>query len=407
MTALAWIEELPRFSVVKYNLYRTWALLTAMVPDYTQFDIYYITGTKGKGTVAATLAAILRAAGISTGLMTSPHLMSIEERINLGTDISSEELEQCLQRIRRSLPPLPSQCGPWIFSEVLLAAGLLWFRERGANTVVLEAGLGGRLDPGNVFRRPRATCITSVALEHKGILGNTLAEIAGEKAGIIKPRTPIITAAQGEALAVISRRAQLFAAPLLQHQVDFSWPGDSPQVQLCLGDRRVQFKANYETPVARVNKAMAACMASLETKVGDEAIIQGMLALGLPGRFEVHPGSPTLVLDVGHTPEAMANLVEAVAARFPGKRVTYVAGFMPDKDALTMLGILATGAQVYVAPLQDKRSFGVEGVELPGVMLAASMAVAMEAAAAGTDILCVTGSFAAVAEAKSLLSKEF
>ena len=94
MTALAWLEGLPRFSVVKYNLYRTWLLLSTLVPDFAEFDIYFITGTKGKGTVAASTAAILRAAGISTGLVTSPHLISPRERVNLnGSDISTEELE--------------------------------------------------------------------------------------------------------------------------------------------------------------------------------------------------------------------------------------------------------------------------------------------------------------------------
>lgn len=408
MTALAWLEGLPKFSVVRYNLYRTWALLTTLVPNYTQFEIYYITGSKGKGTVAATLAAILRAAGISTGLMTSPHLMSLGERVNLdGADITLEDLEAYLHRIRENLPPLPSRYGTWIFSEVLMAAALLWFREQGTNTLVLEAGLGGRLDPGNVFRRPRATCITTVAMEHKIILGDTVAEIASEKAGIIKPCTPIITAAHGDALAVISRRAQTFAAPLLQYQVDFSWQGDLPQVELCLPDRRVQFRANYETPATQANKAMAACMASLDANVNGEAIIQGIMAPGLPGRFEIIPGRPTLVLDVGHTPEAVANLVEAMAVRFPGKKTTYVAGFLADKDALAMLRIMAAGSQVYVAPLQDKRSFSVEDIALTNVTLAPSIAAAMEKVATDTDVLCVTGSFAAVAQAKSMLSKEY
>lgn len=407
MTALTWLEGLPRFSVVKYNLYRTWLLLTKLVPDYAQFDVYFITGTKGKGTVAATLAAILRAAGISTGLVTSPHLLSTNERVNLdGSDISPAELEEYLLRVKRGLPPLAKRHGSWIYSEVLLAAALLWFREQGANTVVLEAGLGGRLDPGNIFRRPRATCITSVAREHVGILGETVAEIAAEKAGIIKHETPLITASQAEALTVIAERAQRFAAPLFRHGLDFQWRNGSP-VQLHLPNRSLAFQANPETPAAQINKAMAACMASLDSRVGDEAIIQGILAPGLPGRFEVHPGTPTLVLDVAHTPEAVANLVQGVAQRFPGKRVAYVAGFLADKEAEAMLRGLGSGSKVYCAPVQDSRSFDVTRIDIPGVRLAPSIAAAMGEAAAGVDILCITGSFSAVREARAVLSKEF
>jgi dihydrofolate synthase/folylpolyglutamate synthase len=407
MTALAWLEGLPRFSVVKYNLYRTWLLLSTLVPDFAEFDIYFITGTKGKGTVAASTAAILRAAGISTGLVTSPHLISPRERVNLnGSDISTEELEECLGRVKRGLLPLAGGQGEWIFSEVLLVAALLWFRERGANTVVLEAGLGGRLDPGNVFRRPRATCITSVAREHAGILGETLAEIAAEKAGIVKPKTPLITAAEGEALAVISRRAERFGAPLFRHGVEFQWQDGSP-VRLRLPERSLSFQAKPETPATQVNKAMAACMASLDKRVGDEAIIQGILAPGLPGRFEIHPGSPTLVLDVAHTPEAVANLVQGVEKFFPGKRVAYVAGFLADKAAEAMLRGMASGNKVYCAPVQDSRSFDVAGIDIPGVRSAPSIAAAMGEAAAGVDVLCVTGSFSAVREAKAVLSREF
>jgi folylpolyglutamate synthase/dihydropteroate synthase len=113
------------------------------------------------------------------------------------------------------------------------------------------------------------------------------------------------------------------------------------------------------------------------------------------------------VLDVGHTPEAMANLVEGVAARFPDKTVTYVVGFLADKDVLAMLKILAAESQVYAAPLQNKRSFSVESIEFFNVTLAPSIAAAMKEAATSADVVCVTGSFAAVAEAKSLLSKEY
>ena len=206
-----WLEKLPRFSKINFNLYRTWLLLKQVVPDYAEMNLYYITGSKGKATTAAALAAILTASGIDTGLITSPHLISICERIKVNNrDIPEQDLWACVRRVRQSLPPLPGKYGTWIFSEVLLAAGIFWLRLQGVNTLVLESGLGGRLDPGNVFRRPRATCITSVTAEHQGILGHTLPEIAREKAGILKPYTPVVTAAGGESLELIEERAHCF-----------------------------------------------------------------------------------------------------------------------------------------------------------------------------------------------------
>lgn len=398
--ALDWLEGLPRFSVLKYNLYRTWVLLKQVVPTFTEFNVYFISGSKGKGTVAAATAAILRAAGIPTGLLTSPHLISIGERLNFhGKNICPGELEDYLQVIRR-LPKLPESFGTWTYSEVLLAVALLWFWERGASTVVIEAGLGGRLDPGNIFRHPRGTCITSVALEHQGILGNTVAEIAGEKAGIIKPCTPLVSAAQGVALDVISRRAALLKAPLLLNQVDFGWEQTGTQVLLRLPGRSLRFEADFLTAAAQVNKAMAACMAALDPGVDDAAIIQGVLAPGLPGRFEIIPGSPPMVLDVAHTPEAVANLVEGTKARFPGKKVAYVAGFLADKSGEAMLKqLLAVSSRVFLAPVQDRRSFQGSGISIPQVEQSPSIAAAMEKGRAGVDVLCVTGSFAAVREA--------
>ena len=403
-----WLEKLPRFSKINFNLYRTWLLLKQVVPDYAEMNLYFITGSKGKGTTAAALAAILTASGIDTGLITSPHLISICERIKVNNrDIPEQDLWACVRRVRQSLPPLPGKYGTWIFSEVLLAAGIFWLRQQGVNTLVLESGLGGRLDPGNVFRRPRATCITSVTAEHQGILGHTLPEIAREKAGILKPYTPVVTAAGGESLELIEERAHLFSAPVLAAGRDFAWRQKGARAELQLPGRHISFVPHgFETRASRANKAMAACLAGLYPGISSEAIVRGLQEPGLPGRFEVWGTSPAVVLDVAHTPESVANLIEAVAARFAGKDVVYVAGFLADKKIDEMLRqMLATGARVYCAPVRDARSF-VPGPVPAGAEIFPGISAAVEAAAARTEVLCVTGSFAAVAEARLFLSKQ-
>lgn len=403
---LDWLESLPRFSKLSYNLYRMWLLLNRCVPRYKDLEVFNITGSKGKGTVAVTLAAILARAGIPVGLLTSPHLINVTERISFnGKDIGESVLLFYLEKIRASLPPLPKQYGNWIYPEILMAAGLSWFIEMGARTVVVEAGMGGRLDQGNIFRRPLATCITTVTMEHVGILGNTLVEIAREKAGIIKPHTPLVTGADGVALAVIRRRAERMDSPLLLYAQEYGWLEDNGY-RLKLPGRILEFQGEFKTEADKLNIAMAACLSDFHPLVSPRAIIEGVKLASLPGRFEIHQGKPILVLDVAHTPEAVDNLLRAVSRRFPDCRVAWVAGFLADKSVLAMLKrMTAMSAAVFYAPVEDRRSFDVDLLDTPGAVKAESISKAIDLASGQADVICVTGSFSAVREARKLLSK--
>lgn len=363
--------------------------------------MYYIAGSKGKGTVAATLASILTAGGIPCGRLTSPHLHSITERVNFqGMDIG-EELEDYVAKIQGGVPKLPRKYGTWIFTEVILAAALMWFWDQGAQAVVLEAGLGGRLDAGNIFRRPLGTCVTSISLEHQGILGSTLQEIAREKAGIIKPGTPLVTAAQGEALAELKTRAGLFGAPVYSFPADFTWQKDVLQ----LPSMSLPIEVEFTSPAEEINAALAACMATFFPGITREAIIQGILnAPRLPGRFQVIPGKPTYVLDVAHTPDSVANLLAAIAQHFPGGRLAIVAGFLADKNVTEMVALMhAQTSRIYLAPVREPRSYDPGGL-LQGIKVP-SIGSAIEAALTQADIICVTGSFAAVREASAHLAR--
>lgn len=398
--ALAWLDGLPRFSVLKFNLYRAWLLLNHLVPEYRDFEVFFIAGSKGKGTVASILAAILTQAGITTGLVTSPHLLSLTERVNFqGRDIDEETLGAYVADIRANLPALTQEKGTWIFGEIILAAALMWFRDLGARTIVLEAGLGGRLDAGNLFRRPLATCITTVALEHQGILGDTLAKIAWEKAGIIKPATPLVTAASGEALTVLRQRASRLGAPVLSYPSDFAWQ-ERGKLELRLPEKTLSLATEFTTDAHKANTAMAACLATFHPRISDKAIIEGIKrAPRLPGRFEVMPGRPVFILDVAHTPESVANLLAAMAEKYPRAKLALVAGFLADKQVTEMLALmLAATEQVYLAPVLDPRSYDPRG--LAGGIQVDSICAGIIAALPQADVVCVTGSFAAVREAR-------
>lgn len=401
---LEWLAGLPKFSQPRYNLYRMWLLLNKFALKAEDFQIYFITGSKGKGTVASTLAAILSRAGVPTGLFTSPHLVSVCERVNFnGDDIEEEALRSYLGKVRRGLPPLPDKFGSWIFSEILLVTALLWYTDMSAQTVVLEAGLGGRLDSANHFRRPLATCITTVSLEHRGILGNSVEEIAREKAGILKPFTPVVTGAQGSSLQVILERAKLFSAPALVYGREFAW--DSPGRQLVLPGKTISTCVE-DTEAGCMNRALAACLAGFHPRVTPEAIAEGIQAQQLPGRFEVYSGPPVYILDVAHTPESVDNLLQKIRLKFPGGRLACVAGFLMDKPVETMLNQMAAAADyLYYASVQDERSF--DAPLLPQGIRAESISHAIEEAASNAELICVTGSFAAVREARILLSKRF
>ena len=210
--SLLWLQDLPRYSVLKYNLYRVWVLLNKFLPRYRELDIYFIAGSKGKGTVAAFLASILTEGGIPCGRLTSPHLHSITERVNFQGREIGDELGNTWPR-PRGLPELPRKYGPWIFGEVLLTAALLWFWDQGAQVLVVEAGLG-EAGCRQFLPAPPATCVTAVTLEHQGILGPTLGDIAGKSRDNQAGNSPGNGGA-GEALEILAARARRFGAPLL------------------------------------------------------------------------------------------------------------------------------------------------------------------------------------------------
>ena len=400
MSNFQWLEERPRFSEIRYNLFRVYTLLTRFVPQWQELEPIIITGSNGKGTAAVTCAEILRQGGFLTGLCTSPHLMRVGERINLNQgSIDDGTLDRLLGEIREGLPP--ETHGSFLYSEVLLTASLMWFRENQAQFIVLEAGLGGRLDSVNLFRKPLATAITSVSMEHAAILGPDIPAIAREKAGIVKKCRPMVTGSTDLALSIIETRAERFQAPFLRYNQDFGWQGDT----LFLGPRSLVVAQLQETSAGRINRAIGAFLALLAVpELTDSSIREGVLKARLPGRFQVISQSPLVIIDVAHNYEGMANLVSALEENYPTARKAFVLGIFSDKPAEEMVALATQSGQVFYAPPNNPRSF-IPKNDLGKARLYPELSLAYQAAVdSGAEVICISGSFATVSELFSQLS---
>ena len=306
----------------------------------------HIAGTNGKGSCAAMVYAMLRAAGYSTGLYTSPDLTDPRERIRLNeVDITLSDFAAVTDRVRRACAGLPEPS----YFEKMTAAAFLYFGEKGCDYLVLETGLGGRLDATKVIEDPAVSVIMPIGLDHTSLLGDTLSAIAGEKAGIVKPGRPVVCAPQRpEAEAVIAERCKALGAPL--HLVDINnlHPlSHSPAGQrFSYGDME-----DLTLPLLgahQLENACAAIEAARLLDLGPDAIRAGLAAAAWPCRFEYIPGEPAFVLDGAHNAHGAAALAKGLADYFPGQRFTMLMGVMQDKPWQRMLSLLEPLAARFV-----------------------------------------------------------
>jgi dihydrofolate synthase/folylpolyglutamate synthase len=359
-------EKLPS-SPRAFDLSRMQALLAEVGDPQRGVRTAHVAGSKGKGSVTRMLDAILRAAGRgSVGRYLSPHLTDLRERIAVdGVPVTDEVLARAGARV---LPYATRTFGtpeaPTFF-ELLTAMAWLAFRERGCADVVLETGLGGRLDATNVCI-PSATAITSIELEHTAILGSTIEEIAFEKAGILKKGVFGVTAAEGAALRVIEGRAREVGAPLSALGRDVALDrvasGPGPRTQ-----GRVTFRGTaveVSMPVAGVHQASNAALAvamGLSMSAPPPAIVSALSTLRLPGTLEAVAREPVVVLDGAHTPASAARAREALAACWPGRPVSLVIAMLGEKDVRGVASTLARDVvHVVTTQVDSPRAFPAE-----------------------------------------------
>jgi dihydrofolate synthase/folylpolyglutamate synthase len=376
MDALAYLDTLPRFTdqgaaAYQPGLERMQALLATMGEPHQAYPSVHIAGTNGKGSTASFLAAIARAAGYRVGLHTSPHLWHVTERMRVdGQPAPMAWLTSTVARYH----DLFEQVRPSFF-EATVALSFLYFAEQQVELAVVEVGLGGRLDATNVLF-PRLALITSIGLDHTELLGDTLVAIAREKAGIIKPRIPVLTSAvQPEVQAVVREVAAAQGSPyhLLWDEVGYEVVNELPITRLNVHTPLHRYEAlEIGLPgrhqVANALLALRAAELTLpEVTQHPVAVFEGLRDVrrlsGLRGRFDVLCTSPLVVADVAHNPDGL----EAVLTTFSQYAITgqryALWGALRDKDAATMARQLVTaGFAVYVVALESTRAWPAEAL---------------------------------------------
>ncbi|MDQ2659442.1 MAG: bifunctional folylpolyglutamate synthase/dihydrofolate synthase [Verrucomicrobiota bacterium] len=395
--ALAWLFGTQKFGI-KLGLENIERLLSELkIPRNGDFQIadggleaaapwriVHIAGTNGKGSVCAMIDSICRAAGYRTGLFTSPHLVTFRERIRVdGEMIGEPEVAHGLTTIRqlvRDWDPHPT------FFEITTALGLLHFRERECEVVVLETGMGGRLDATNAVT-PAVSVITPIALDHQKWLGSTLAEIAAEKAGIIKPGIPVVSAAQpAEAAAIIG--ADTFVSESY----------DRSPIALA-GSHQKQ------------NAALAlAALGAAQIAVSDRAIVEGLATMNWPARFQ--RWDERTVIDGAHNPAGADILARTWREIFGSVRASLILAILEDKDAAGICrALVPISARIFLPRIRSARALSPTGFasllreSAPGLpcSITPDFATALWEARRASDPILIAGSLHFAGEALALL----
>ena len=401
----------------KKDLTNTIALCEALGNPHLKFKSIHVGGTNGKGSVSHMLAAVLQTAGYKTGLYTSPHLYDFRERIRInGALVSEEFVVSFVERIQ----PLIEEISPSFF-EITVAMAFDYFARDGVDIAVIEVGLGGRLDSTNIIT-PELSVITNIGLDHTNMLGNTLKEIAGEKAGIIKKEVPVVIGEKHpETAPVFIEKAQAEAAPLYFAEEHYEVKGSNithDHLTLEVHDKDAHTAVVYgldlpgiyqEKNIKTVLQAIRVLQSSgwpLEPVHIQTALSQVKALTGLQGRWEVIHRQPTIVLEVAHNEDGMRQMLRHLE-RLSYEQLHIVYGMVKDKEAGPVLDLLPKEAAYYFTQAhipralpagelaQKASAYGLQGGTYDDVNTALHAA---KAAAALGDLVLVCGSIFLVAE---------
>jgi len=439
--ALAYLQQLTKFGF-NFGLGRIRELLRRMGNPHHNLRVIHIGGTNGKGSTLAMAASILQAAGYRVGTFTSPHLHSYTERFVInGVQISRSRVARLVASLRPHLDGMVAEGfeHPTEF-EVSTALAFRFFFEEGVDFLVLEVGLGGSIDSTNVVESPLVTVITNVSLDHMEYLGNSVAEIAEKKAGIIKQGVPLVTAeVDPDVLSVLFQTAREKGAPVTRV---LSFPGKEAEGPFPY--RRVVFRGGdfslagqllsveglrekYENLFLPLlgrhqlaNAASAVAVAELLAEkgygIGREAIYAGLAKTVWPARLEVYPGEPAVIIDGAHNHAGARSLRQALDDYFPDKGIIFVLGMLGDKEHAKVVGELIPRARaVVVTRPESPRAGGWDRVAaearryLSAVYVVEKIPDALKKAfslARPRDVVCVTGSLYMVADARELIRKQ-
>lgn len=406
------------FKTIKFGLERISTVLDALGQPQYAARVIHVAGTNGKGSTCAFIERAIRETGVRTGLFTSPHLVEPTERIRIdGQPVSPDEFAAAFQEVHLTAERLTAagaiDMHPTYF-ETVTAMAFLLFRARGCQTVVLETGMGGRLDATNTVD-PALSVITPIDLDHEKFLGYTIPEIAAEKAGILKPGRPAVIARQhAEALHVLQQRAAALHAPLVSaaswrvEHLNLNATGSRFEIHGPAGQR-----LDIDCPLIgahQVENALTAVAALSQLGYASNQIETGIRATQWPGRLELLGRSPDLFLDGAHNPAGARALAGYIRHFHHQRRVWMVFAAMRDKD-LSLIGptLFPLAAELIFTSPHQTRAFPAEEIrQLSGqararVTASVPDALALLRDADPADAIFITGSLYLVGEARALL----
>jgi dihydrofolate synthase/folylpolyglutamate synthase len=413
-------------AAAKFNLENITILARSLGNPEQKYPSIHIAGTNGKGSTAAFLESILRHAGYRTGLYTSPHLERINERIRVnGEEISDAAFASVFTRIQHTIEQLLAdgslRAHPTFF-ECVTAIAFAHFAEARVEFAVFETGLGGRLDATNILM-PRVSVITRIDFDHENFLGHSLPEIAGEKAGIIKPGVPVVIAEQREeAREVLVAKAHQQGSQVIetlgafeiesQEMVDGRVRATLQEIASgTLFDIAPQLAGRFQLQNALNAVATARLLRFQGAHTHDGAVEQGIASAIWPGRIEKVHSTPEIYLDGAHNPSAARELATFLQENFPGRKLILIFGALRDKAVDEIAGILfpLAGEVIFTEPSFSRSISAAQLAEIAAhhaakfeIISNAEQALrAALAKAAATDVICITGSLYLVGELRS------
>lgn len=417
-----------------WKLDRMRALLSQLGDPHIGLEIVHIAGSKGKGSVCNMLECTLESCGYTTGIFTSPHLIDVRERVRISGELIEEAMfDRALEQSRDAAQVIEEEHGKATYFELLTALSLLVFAQQAVDLVVLETGIGGRLDCTNVVS-PRVCGLTSIHLEHTQILGDSLESIAAEKAGIMKPGTVTISTPQEEeVICVFQEHAQASQSTLkvLGDEVSYSrrfqsGVGRGPHARVCVGDDSDGFE-HMSVPLLGMHHADNCGLALaiiIELRrhgfdLPERMITAGLEQINRQGRLEQIFDKPRIFIDGAHTPESIRETLRAVGAHFNYDSLIVIFGCAVDKDIDRMLAELDRGADKVLFTQTQSNPRATQPDELlerfsghiDGKAMAESKASVKEAindaarAVVGNDLILILGSFYIAGEAKALIEE--
>jgi len=414
-----------------FKLDRMGELMDALGNPHEELKCVHIAGTNGKGSTVAMVASCLRACGYTVGTYTSPHLIDVRERVSINEHmISHAHFTEIMGRVGEAVEALPKKLGEPTFFEIITALGLLYFAEQAVDAAVIEVGLGGKLDSTNIIT-PEVAAVTAIGLDHMQFLGTTLPEIARQKAGIFKKGVPALTIHQESQIIEAMREvAQQVEAPfeVVGQNIDYSYrfeanPQLGPHTRVGLSTDRYEFE-HVPVPLAGEHQAHNCGLAlAIVDKLAQRGfdlpetkVIRGLEATTIPGRMETVWKQPRILLDGAHNPQALGALIKSIGAHVPYDSMIMIFGCSADKDLNELLKRVALGGDkvIFTQSKGNSRAADPHDLQRRFNELSSKMSQVAESldealdiagrAAARDDMICITGSFYLVGEAKKLLA---